>query len=88
MAVVTNKRLDLFNNVMKSWETTAFGIMAALGQVLVHAENMPGWVHLIGELLAAAGIAGLGYTAISVRGVNAQISQRTGTTPTEPITTK
>lgn len=55
---------------MSNWETTAFGILAAIGQVLQHATGVPPWVNTVGEICNAAGVAGLGYTAASIRAMS------------------
>lgn len=66
---------------MTHWETTAFGILAAVGQVVNKATGVPGWVNLIGEVCSAVGVAGLGYSAASSRGVQRQIDAGCETPP-------
>lgn len=48
---------------MKSWQTTTFGILGAVGSAVALVEGLPAWVYPVGKLLTALGVAGLGMAA-------------------------
>ena len=47
---------------MKSWKTTVFGLVSAIGAYLV-TVNDPAWVSSLGKVLALVGPIGLGLVA-------------------------
>lgn len=47
---------------MKSWKTTTWGIVAAIGSGLSQVKE-PSWIGLLGQVMAAAGLAGVGIAA-------------------------
>jgi hypothetical protein len=50
---------------MKDWQTTLFGAMAAIGQILFNATSLPPWVWTVGQCFTAVGLVGLGLYAPS-----------------------
>jgi hypothetical protein len=46
---------------MKSWKTTLFGLMAALGAGAVTVDGLPTWAVTLARLSIALGLAGLGF---------------------------
>ena len=49
-------------NMTKSWKTTLFGILGAVGAYLITVKD-PTWAQNIGGILAAIGTAGMGLAA-------------------------
>lgn len=47
---------------MKSWKTTLFGAVAALG-VYLEGVNDPAWLPMVGKVLVMLGTAGVGFFA-------------------------
>jgi hypothetical protein len=48
---------------VKSWKTTAAGLVAAIGTYLVGAEGLPPWWKHVGNILQMVGVAGIGMMA-------------------------
>jgi hypothetical protein len=48
---------------MKSWKTTLFGLMAALGAAALTVDGLPPWALTVCKLSAALGLAGMGFCA-------------------------
>lgn len=49
-------------NEMKSWKTTIFGLIGAVGGVVATIKE-PSWVGLVGQLMVAIGAGGIGISA-------------------------
>lgn len=47
---------------MKSWTTTVYGIIAALGAILIQIDD-PAWLHQLGTLILVTGVGGTGMSA-------------------------
>lgn len=47
---------------MKSWKTTLFGLIGAIGAFLVTVQD-PAWLHLVGQVLNGVALVGLGASA-------------------------
>jgi hypothetical protein len=46
---------------MKSWKTTVFGLMSALGSAALTVGGLPAWAATLAKLSIALGLAGLGF---------------------------